>query len=421
MNPARPNESLHLAALAHLLQSQAGALTAAPADALTLLHTLALPDDLVGRTDMEDAHRFFETTRSADPALILRNLEERWLCRTTLPQREALWAGLQSLLAETDLGLYDAFRLKEFLGASFTEGHLRALLYHSFFFCLFLDREDALPPAPAPILTSADAMPPLRKLEDYEPAGRTFCRTSSTAVQFQVHLGTQSRLFHFEDQVLEHIRANALMVETMDYERGVLHILCRPLPDGLRLVQLTTEEEFEQARDAVWAHLDEFRSKVTWNGRLLSDMLFHGMSTGIWSSFAYRAPDGTLASYIDYKRRACSDIEVGIQLTDPAYRKKHLAGSLLWLCMLKFMDADLLSGTYEENMAMRKAMLNCGFRPQDFRDPLNGLSCNRIRERVAPDRPEESLARTNSVYYRAPSLSSRIWQAEREQFCPHGC
>ena len=52
---------------------------------------------------------------------------------------------------------------------------------------------------------------------------------------------------------------------------------------------------------------------------------------------------------------------MGVALTDKTSRKKSLSTGLINYCRLMFMSQRLFTGTYEENIAMRKTLENCGF------------------------------------------------------------
>ncbi|MFR4155877.1 MAG: hypothetical protein ACLT0U_11610 [Coprococcus sp.] len=99
-----------------------------------------------------------------------------------------------------------------------------------------------------------------------------------------------------------------------------------------------------------------------------------------------------------------SDIEMGVALTDKTSRKKSLSTGLINYCRLMFMSQRLFTGTYEENIAMRKTLENCGFTINYFYDKGSKVYTGFVRERIDKTDPQNMLKLTNSVYYYANSL-----------------
>ena len=372
--------SLHLEALARTLETCCPALTS-PGPAAPFF---SLSDPLICRA------------RSTDSALIRAELEKRCLSALTEPEQRVLWDRLLSLVEHTPLG-DDLLALRCFSSLPCTGDHLAALLTCCFLHCA-LTAESAAPGLPAP---------------RHDPASMDHYHRYASAFRFHLKTGGETRTFFFAEALLEYIAAHDLLIAGLTCRDGAVYAEGSPLPSGLKLVRVDTDADMEQARRAVDAHLNEFREKRSWAGEPLSSMLEKGLRKGSWMGYCYRTPEGVPACYLDGKLRGDGDLELGIQLTDPRYRRKHLASSLIRLFQLKFMSNGVVTGTYEENTGMRTALTHCGFREHLFRDPVSGLYTSRPRERVNPDPAlrADPACLTHSVYYIVPSLISRIWDS----------
>lgn len=95
---------------------------------------------------------------------------------------------------------------------------------------------------------------------------------------------------------------------------------------------------------------------------------------------------------------------MGVALTDKTSRKKSLSTGLINYCRLMFMSQRLFTGTYEENIAMRKTLENCGFTINYFYDKGSKVYTGFVRERIDKTDPQNMLKLTNSAYYYANSL-----------------
>ena len=71
---------------------------------------------------------------------------------------------------------------------------------------------------------------------------------------------------------------------------------------------------------------------------------------------------------------------MGVALTDKTSRKKSLSTGLINYCRLMFMSQRLFTGTYEENIAMRKTLENCGFTINYFYDKGSKVYTGFVRE-----------------------------------------
>jgi GNAT superfamily N-acetyltransferase len=123
---------------------------------------------------------------------------------------------------------------------------------------------------------------------------------------------------------------------------------------------------------------DEFLPKMTWD-KTIYQMAVDGLKSGKWTGIAYFNNDLPI-SYMDFKKRTDGFIEIGIMYTDTDYRGLGLASSLIRWLILLFPQNDIVTGTYENNSAMRKCFENIGF------DEVN-----RITDRIDG---------TDSIYYR---------------------
>lgn len=395
------------------------------ANVCTFLYALPLSDQQISKAiqvKVRDANWLFYHRREVDQNvkdsiqnanahhLILRNLEYRYFRYMTPDQKKSLWSQLQSIIQHAQFDPENSFGLTDCIKMNFSNENLCILVSKCFLYCVTFSNRDFNAQNSNQVLSPASVLPTLEQLPDYDPySSLGDYRANSKALQFSLTEPGKTTDFFSLERVLDYIKANHLMIYKLDCQDQALMLDCRPLPDGLTLFRLE-EQDIEQARQAVEDHKDEFRNKVSWKGKELFEMLDNGLKSGVWTAYGYRTPSGELAAYLDYKIRTDSDLELGIQLTDPAYRKKHIASSLVYLFMLMFADSRVVTGTYEENRGMRKVLTDCGFKPHVFYDPVNKLSTSYIRERINPKYPDDPLARSNSVYYESSSLTSKIWE-----------
>lgn len=205
------------------------------------------------------------------------------------------------------------------------------------------------------------------------------------------------------EHCLELIIQNNIPITKIDCSLGMINIHCSaPFQNGLYLKRID-ENNYGKARDFIYQYESEFKPKKWWKDTL-PNMVYNGLSKGIWTAYAWYDSDNNIISYLDYKLRTDGYIELGTQLTSASYRSLGLATSLIELMRLKFINSCFFTGTYEENEGMKHVFKKIGFQETLFYDPETDTHSNRIKERINPDFPDVSEKMTNSVYYNLVSI-----------------
>lgn len=217
--------------------------------------------------------------------------------------------------------------------------------------------------------------------------------------------GTENILYkgHNFERCTEYILEHNIIIKKIDCSLGTIDMVCVPLGDNPYQLKRVEANDYNQVKHFINLYKDEFRTKISWDEEL-SKMVHHGLDTEIWTGYAYYTADGFIAAYLDYKIRSDSNIELGTEITIPNYRRKSLATGLINLFRFRFMNSCLFSGTFEENVGMRRVFEKTGFKEHLFCDEDGKETSNRIRERYNPKFPNDTTKLTNSVYYYANSL-----------------
>lgn len=243
-----------------------------------------------------------------------------------------------------------------------------------------------------------------------DPHGRNNCESRSAALQITLECNnnsTHTKTFYHFDNCMDYIQKNNLIITFMNCQFANIHICTYESPDKLILRRILKDDY-----DAVYIFIQnsekEFRRKVSWGPRPLHHMALNGLKTGKWIAYGYFTSDNKLIAIIDSKIRLDGDVEIGIMLTAPDYRKQGLASSLLYFFRLKYAANRLYAGTFEENNAMIHTFEKTGFKPNFFYDRTTKQRSNKIRERYHPDYPQNLKYLTNSVYYIADSVLASI-------------
>lgn len=72
-------------------------------------------------------------------------------------------------------------------------------------------------------------------------------------------------------------------------------------------------------------------------------MIQNGLDTGKWSAYGY-FDGGNLIAYLDNKLRIDGSVELGALLTEPKYRRYHLASTALFQGVAALSDSIAATG-----------------------------------------------------------------------------
>ena len=208
---------------------------------------------------------------------------------------------------------------------------------------------------------------------------------------------------HNLEKLLALILRKSYLITKIECASNIITLHYRDAKAEGYILRRIRPKDINNVHQFIKKHHSEFHEKLSWKGKAIEDMAKNGLKDK-WTGYAYFYSDGSLASYLDYKIRTDSDIELGIALTDDSSRNKSLSTGLVNLFRIKFMSQRLFTGTYEENIAMRKALESCNFQPNYFQDKAAGIETCLVRERIDPTAPTDDAKLTNSIYYYANSL-----------------
>lgn len=239
----------------------------------------------------------------------------------------------------------------------------------------------------------------------------------STAVMIQVIVSgpdgqTWEEPFHNFNDVTNLILKQCLIIDDIKFDNSTIKISCTQLASPNYTLRKLTREESHIAEDFVLRHEEEFRRKVSWRERRLSEMIQNGLDTGQWSAYGYFDSDGKLIAYLDNKLRIDGGVELGALLTEPEYRRYHLASSLIYFYKLLYPHCRVLGGTFEENHNMIKTFQATGFSRILYYDRTTMQKTKTIRERIDPKHPNDPEKYTNSVYYFSESLIAQAFSSK---------
>jgi len=338
--------------------------------------------------------------------LIQRNFEHRILPNLTREGREYFLRSLQDM-AENLPDRCDFMDLKQEIGSPekllttrFVEKCIR--------FCL------CMPNTPGETIKweNHNVAPDIHSKND--PYRLVSKDRGSTAVMIRVIVlgpGEQIRIetFHDFNDVTHLILQKSLTIDDIKFDNGTIKISCTQYSSPNYTLRKLTREESHMAEEFVLRHEEEFRRKVSWRERRLSEMIQNGLATGQWSAYGYFDSEGKLIAYLDDKLRIDGGVELGALLTEPEYRRYHLASSLIYFHKLLYPHCRVFGGTFEENHNMIKTFQATGFSRILYYDRKTMQKSETIRERIDPNDPKKY---TNSIYYFSESLISKAFSSK---------
>ena len=242
----------------------------------------------------------------------------------------------------------------------------------------------------------------------YDPYGNDGKFSRSGAVHILLHEETEKEEkvlydgYNYE-RFIEYTAKNSLLIRNIDCSLGVINVRCAPRETCRYQLRRIEDDQFGLARDFVYQYEHEFKRKKWWKDSL-PNMIYRGLSLGVWTAYAFFDMNGRIAAYVDFKIRTDGDFEIGTQLTAKEARGQGLATSLINFIRLKYINTCFFTGTYEENGPMKHVFEKIGFQETLFYDPNTGESSNRIQERINPDFPDDESKMTNSIYYHIISI-----------------
>lgn len=355
--------------------------------------------------------RIRRKAESCSTELIKSNFKNRIYRYLDENQRKYFWDGIQELVENTNIA-DDILRLGDFQGVQYeSKGKDETV------FCLFatsaiifalsrsndkwkINESNMYRPTATNIL-------PEDIRQKYDPYTLTGRHSHSSALQFKLIKDgafAPTVIFYSQEKALGYVRGKNLLITRIEYEPKAIRLCYRDAGAEGYTLRRVESRDINKIYEFVKGSHDEFREKVSWRGRNIEDMTLNGLKKEVWTGYAYFYSNGKPAAYVDYKLRVDSDIEMGVALTDKTSRKKSLSTELINYCRLMFMSQRLFTGTYEENIAMRKTLENCGFTINYFYDKGSKVYTGFVRERIDKTDPQNMLKLTNSVYYYANSL-----------------
>lgn len=397
-------------------------------DVVNLLYSLVVKDDdlydaiyvdnnratdlFQGKTNVVDKIR--RASAKCRINLIKENFKKRVFSYWNESQKERFWIGLQELISHTNLG-EDVLRLGDFEGIPYeangdSEGMFCSFAANAILFTLSVSNGAALSEHSEELnptdLTEYINLLPEDVRAHYDPYTLSGRHSHSSAIEFQLMpdgVINEVKTFHNLERLLDLIIKKSLLITKIKCTGKKIVLQYRDAgEEGYRLKRIG-KKDIKSVYEFIKKHHNEFREKVSWHGKNIEDMAQNGLKE-IWTGYAYFDSEGRLASYLDYKLRLDSDLELGIALTSENHRMKSLSTGLINLFRLKFMSQRLFTGTYEENNAMRKTLETCGFLPNYFYDKNSKIFTCLVRERLDPTDRENELKYTNSIYYYCNSL-----------------
>lgn len=380
------------------------------------LHALVLPDSkkIPFRTTPPGATKicgnlknidlyYRESALEKDAAKIIReNFTKYIFYHFDDLQRKNFLVELQKLISGIPAD-QDQYRLREYTGLSYPadgeEKYCEAVSM-CIYWCFITP--NAWKDIPTALALSRK---PYDVYEDRHHLGEQY--HNSQAVQMTIREDTSEGKVLYSgysyERCLEYILEHSLILKRIDCRLSAIDMVCTPQDSNPYLLRRVDIQDYDRVRDFIAYHLDEYKEKKSWK-EPLSEMVLKGLQCEKWTGYAYYNQNGVIVAYLDYKIRTDGDYELGTQLTAKTCRVQSLATSLINFFRFRFMNARFFTGTYEENVGMRRVFEKTGFRQHLFYDPETGDISNCIRERVDRDFPNDESKMTNSVYFYANSL-----------------
>lgn len=340
--------------------------------------------------------------------IIQENINSRILSHLTLSTKTALLSRIQTLVAELS-DEHDYMNLKKYLGLTFSSQKEASPLI-SRFLAKCIRFSLLMPNSPGgtvywerinnqPVLTSKND--PYRLVSD--DAG-------SSAVKIIIkRIGDYrwSDPFYNFDQILATLLRQRAVIKSITFKDGAIYLQYTQLSAIKNLKKLSKKEHIT-AYEFIQKYEKEFRRKRSWGDRNLCDMVKKGLDSNKWTAYGYFDGEGKLISYLDTKIRLDGGVELGVALTDSAYRGASLSSSLIYLMQLKYAHCRLFGGTYEENNAMHQTFSTTDFVRILYND--HGEKIDKIKERINPECPDEAFD-TYSIYFFSESLLTRAFHS----------
>ena len=116
-----------------------------------------------------------------------------------------------------------------------------------------------------------------------------------------------------------------------------------------------------------------FTPRRSWPTQDAGEMACSGLREGVWQGLGIADESGVLQSYIDYKLRGDSELQIGFILTDAPRRGSGLATRLIDHLRTLYPNHSIITTTTGRNRAMRSVLERAGFHPVGIRfDRVNG-------------------------------------------------
>ncbi len=115
-----------------------------------------------------------------------------------------------------------------------------------------------------------------------------------------------------------------------------------------------------------------FTPRRSWRTQDAGEMACSGLQDGAWQGLGVADEGGVLESYLDYKLRGESELQIGFIITDTPHRRSGLATRLIDHVRRLHPNHSISTTTTGRNWAMRSVLERAGFHPVGIRfDRLN--------------------------------------------------
>lgn len=341
--------------------------------------------------------------------IIKKNIENRILKQLNDTQKEMLLVEMKKLVEKLPKDK-DYMGLRDYLGITFqTEEENR---FFSSFLAKCIRFSLLMPNTPGERVkwSRINECPNVSRKDDPYRLVSNDQGSKAVIIQLIDHSGySQMKTFHNFEAVVSTILQRNLIINNVEFLNGQIHVYYdRFSKQGYKL-RMLKKKDFAGAREFVEKYEFEFCRKRCWGDNRLSNMVFIGLTSEIWTAYGYYSPENHLISYLDVKERIDGGIELGVMLTDKAYRGMYLATSLVFFFRLMFAYCRLFGGTYYKNFAMKRTFHCAGFSRIQYYDHNTGQKTHMIKERVNPEHPEDEEFDEYSVYYFAESVINKAY------------